>query len=382
MSKRECFVIMPFGDKPDVGGQVLDFDEVYEHLIQPAIAAAGLECIRCDKIKEPGWIHKEMIEHIYAADVAVVDITTLNANVFYELGVRQALRPSVTVLIRRKGTKLPFNLQGLNVVEYDLGPASLKKAVEEITTFVNNGLKKGKSDSLVHEALRLKVSTRERPLAKQETVVYELTDAPGKEIRIVTGAIQNIKDIDVWVNSENTDMLMARFCDSAVSAVIRYHGAEKSKAGRVTKDLIADELGAIVGTGGKVDPATIIETSAGKLQETNGVKRIFHAAAAQGQVGHGYNPIPNVAHCVTNALAKADAEFQGQVKSILFPIMGTGTARGDLQEIAGSLIEAACAYLAANPGSTIERACFVAWSVEQLAACRAVLDNSPAVKAR
>ncbi len=41
-----CFVLMPFGSKPDSTGALIDFDSVYRDLIGPAIASAGLEPIR------------------------------------------------------------------------------------------------------------------------------------------------------------------------------------------------------------------------------------------------------------------------------------------------------------------------------------------------
>ncbi len=117
--KRTCFVVMPFGEKKDADGVDIDFDDIYRFFFRKAIESLGLDCIRCDEIAEAGSIHEKMFEQLYKADVVVVDITSLNANVFYELGVRHTLQKSVTVLIRRKGTSIPFNIQGLQVVEYD-----------------------------------------------------------------------------------------------------------------------------------------------------------------------------------------------------------------------------------------------------------------------
>jgi hypothetical protein len=108
--KRTCFVVMPFGEKKDLDGQDIDFDDIYRFLFKKAIEDLGIECVRCDEIEEAGSIHDKMFEHIYQADVVVVDITTSNANVYYELGVRHVMAKGVTVLIRRKGTTIPFNI--------------------------------------------------------------------------------------------------------------------------------------------------------------------------------------------------------------------------------------------------------------------------------
>jgi hypothetical protein len=48
--KKTCFVIMPFGEKTDMGGQQIDFDDVYEFLIKPPLEKMNVDVIRCDKI--------------------------------------------------------------------------------------------------------------------------------------------------------------------------------------------------------------------------------------------------------------------------------------------------------------------------------------------
>ena len=104
---KKCFVIMPFGQKEDLNGKLIDFDKIYLDFIKDVVADLGMECVRCDEIGEAGSIHSKMFEHIYEADVAVVDTTALNANVFYELGIRHALNKHVTILMRQPGTTDP-----------------------------------------------------------------------------------------------------------------------------------------------------------------------------------------------------------------------------------------------------------------------------------
>jgi hypothetical protein len=103
---------MPFGQKKDEGGRVIDFDRVYAEVIKPAVEAAELEPIRADNETVGGLIHKPMFERLMLCDYAVADLTTANANVFYELGVRHGIRPHTTVLIFGKGTRLPFDVAG------------------------------------------------------------------------------------------------------------------------------------------------------------------------------------------------------------------------------------------------------------------------------
>ena len=134
-ARRKCFVAMPFGTKDSI-----DFDAVFRDLIRPAVEcelgkypefkdALGLECIRADNWNISGSVHREMIQHIVNSDVMIVDITTNNANVFYELGIRHSFRQYTTVLIRKEGERIPFNIAGMRVVDYAFEtPEALQKS--------------------------------------------------------------------------------------------------------------------------------------------------------------------------------------------------------------------------------------------------------------
>jgi MAP3K TRAFs-binding domain len=118
-----CFVLMPFGRKPAGGPASIDFDAVYEQLIAPAIRDAGLQPIRSDEELTGGIVHKQMFERLMLCDYAVADLTLANANVFYELGIRHAVRPYSTILMFAAGTQLPFDVHLDRALPYSLSPA-------------------------------------------------------------------------------------------------------------------------------------------------------------------------------------------------------------------------------------------------------------------
>jgi hypothetical protein len=144
MPKPLCFVLMPFGQKPGAAGAVIDFDAVYRDLIKPAVDAAGLMPLRADEERSGGIIHKPMFERLILCDFAVADLTTANANVFYELGVRHAVKPATTVLLYAADeNRLPFDVAPLRTLMYRLGTegkpgntvgdrAALRKLLAEI----------------------------------------------------------------------------------------------------------------------------------------------------------------------------------------------------------------------------------------------------------
>jgi hypothetical protein len=316
---RTCFVIMPFGLKKDTArGDRVQFDRVWSRIIYPAIdglnkRGISIRCDRSDKIQRAGLIHERMIDLIADADVAVVDLTTANPNVYYELGVRHALRDRVTVLLRRAGTHIPFNIAGMTTIEYDLDERSAARARDVIANFVENGLLSSAKDSLVHTVLpRLKIGPDPKPIDGIEVEDYSIPRAPGKRIGIVRGNLRHVnlgaafhrRKIDIWVSSENINMEMARPHDRSVSGLIRYLGAKKDDTGTVLEDTIANELRAKMQGRQLVNPGEVVSTSAGALESTHEVKRIYHAASVYGVVGEGFHAIPPVEQCITNALAR------------------------------------------------------------------------------
>jgi hypothetical protein len=130
MTHPLCFVLMPFGRKADAAGRTVDFDRVYGDLIAPAIAGADLEPLRADEEMTGGIIHKPMFERLILCEYAVADLTTANANVFYELGLRHAVRRWSTVLVFAEGgSQLPFDVAPLRALPYRLprpGGSSLR----------------------------------------------------------------------------------------------------------------------------------------------------------------------------------------------------------------------------------------------------------------
>src|SRR5262245_58521627 len=115
-----CFVLMPFGQKPDATGALIDFDAVYRDLIRPAILSASLEAIRADEELAGGIIHKPMFERLILCEYGIADLTTANANVFYELGVRHSVRPHTTIAIYSANSRLPFDVNLLRAMPYQI----------------------------------------------------------------------------------------------------------------------------------------------------------------------------------------------------------------------------------------------------------------------
>lgn len=117
--KKTCFVVMGFNKKKDpVTGRVLDLDKTYRGIIKPAVQAAGFECIRADEIQHAGVIDIPMYDWLLRADLVVADLSTLNPNAFFELGVRYALKPRTTIVIAESEFKNPFDTNHIATRSY------------------------------------------------------------------------------------------------------------------------------------------------------------------------------------------------------------------------------------------------------------------------
>lgn len=121
VSSQICFVDMPFGKKTDLhAGVEIDFDQIYDRAIAPAIRDAGLRSIRGDRERTGGIIHEAMFARLLLSEFVVADLTTANANVFYELGVRHAAKPYTTIPIFATTGSLPFDVSLVRAIPYDL----------------------------------------------------------------------------------------------------------------------------------------------------------------------------------------------------------------------------------------------------------------------
>src|ERR1700741_1853366 len=156
VKKPLCFVLMPFGKK-SIDGIFIDFNEVYSSVIKTAIMEAGLEPIRDDEEMTDGIIHKPMFERLILCEYAVADLTSANANVFYELGVRHAIKPHTTILLFADSTRLPFDVSFLRALPYSLDPQGKLKdtgsSVEALTKKLLSAKENKSNDSPLFQLL-------------------------------------------------------------------------------------------------------------------------------------------------------------------------------------------------------------------------------------
>lgn len=180
-TKKICFVIMGFGTKTDFStGKTLDLDQTYKNIIQPAVENSGFQCIRADEIQESGLIDKSMYALLMQADLVVADISTYNPNAIYELGIRHAVKPYTTIVLKEKDGRIPFDLDHTRIFKYshlgvDIGADEAKRCQQELSELITRTTTNPLADSPLYEYLA-KVAPPILPKEEYEHIIGELAD--------------------------------------------------------------------------------------------------------------------------------------------------------------------------------------------------------------
>jgi hypothetical protein len=127
----EVFVFMPFTEPWS--------DEVFTKLFEPAIEDAGFTVFRGDSIVRVGDLSTNVWRSITQAGLIVAHVSVPNPNVYYEIGLADALGKPV-FLFKQESVTLPADFGGVHYYNYEINDiaagrqkltAELKKWAEE-----------------------------------------------------------------------------------------------------------------------------------------------------------------------------------------------------------------------------------------------------------
>lgn len=209
--QKNCFVIMGYGVKTDyASARILDLDKTYENIIRPVCESLNLNCFRSKDVAINGIIDETMYNWIYQAEIVVADISTLNANALYELGIRHALRPYSTIVIAEKELKYPFDINHIVINPYehlgpDIGVSEATRFKKELKYKIEKILEHPDTDSPIYKYLHKLIP----PRLKTEKNIAILKGYPSVS--------DLIKDAEKAKNENNFTLAM-----SILSAALKY----------------------------------------------------------------------------------------------------------------------------------------------------------------
>lgn len=176
----QCFVLMPFGVKEEPAtGRKIDFEAVYAEAICPAIVKAEMKPFRGDQELDSGIIHEQVFARLLLSPFAVADLTARNANVYYEFGVRHAVKPRTTIAVSGNPDDLAFDVGPVRTHTYPLNKEGQLDR-DTLPAF----------HDLLAQAL-MRARTRGRP--EDDPDVHETADSP--LFRLIRGFSVTIPDL-------------------------------------------------------------------------------------------------------------------------------------------------------------------------------------------
>lgn len=135
---RKCFVICPIGEE---GSETrTNSDKLLKYIISPVCEMCDFTAIRVDQQNDANSITQTIIDSLENSDLVIADISGHNPNVFYEMGYRARTKKPM-IHLRKKGENIPFDVNAIRTLDYDLTDLDsvdevkerLKKTIESFT---------------------------------------------------------------------------------------------------------------------------------------------------------------------------------------------------------------------------------------------------------
>lgn len=188
--KKKCFIIAPITTPPErvslYGNDVDHCKHVIEHLLIPAAEGAGFEAVP-PSAKGAELIHAEIVSKLQDASLVLCDMSGLNPNVFFELGIRTAMNKPVCVVRDDTTDRTPFDMAPINNHTYssNLSTWIVPGEVEKLSAHIKQSI--GVTDNALWKyfGLRIKADSAERepgPEGKLDLLVSEI-DALRRQLR-------------------------------------------------------------------------------------------------------------------------------------------------------------------------------------------------------
>lgn len=166
----ECFVIMPISTPKhlvDTYGDPEHFLDVYEDLFKPAIEQAELTPVQ-PVAKGSVLIQADIIERIEKAPLVLCDMSILNPNVFFELGIRTALNKPVCMVKDNETPVVPFDNNMINHHTYrcKLTAKELKTEIPNLTKHIRESIKTSNGGNVMWKYFGLSTAARPAEVAE------------------------------------------------------------------------------------------------------------------------------------------------------------------------------------------------------------------------
>lgn len=237
---KNCFVIMPFSKTVD--GHDEEYWTAFFETLKRIMEENGYHCTRSEV--GPYKLFANIVKNIESSDIVIAILTDLNANVWYELGIRHTIKTG-TLMLMQEGQKVPFDISDYGIIFYkdSIGlEQRLRKSLKEYLDKIDEKT----YDSPVISALNNRIyNNLEKKLEEIQQLIGRRMDEIPRDKNIV-GNGETRKNRILWVDDYpiNNESVISLFEDKNVQFDI----ALNTKKGlelyaRESYDMIITDMG-------------------------------------------------------------------------------------------------------------------------------------------
>lgn len=137
-------ITTPATKLPTYQQEINHFENVLEKLFTPAVEKAGFKVIP-PKSQGSNVIQADIIESLSKSDLVLCDMSILNANVFFEFGIRCALNKPIALVVDDKTENIPFDTGNINRHVYSSFPVwDLEGEIDDLAEHIKTSEEKSK----------------------------------------------------------------------------------------------------------------------------------------------------------------------------------------------------------------------------------------------
>lgn len=205
----KCFVIMPFSKTTEEHDE--KYWTVFFGILKRIMERYGYSCSRSET--GPYRLFSNIVKELESSDIVIAVLTDLNANVWYELGIRHAFKTG-TIMLMQKGTKVPFDVHDFGIVFYE-DALGLEQQLEEALKDYLDKLNEESMDSPVLSIMNNREYNQlGKKLDEMQKLIWQLVGAKIVDADIFREGNNKIKIKNVlWVDDfpENNRAVMSLF---------------------------------------------------------------------------------------------------------------------------------------------------------------------------
>jgi hypothetical protein len=173
--KKLCFVVSPIGKSDSEARTHADW--VLDGIIRPVMAMpefSDFAVKRADDDARPGQIDTHVIDDLLNADLVIADLSLLNPNVFYEIGIRHMVQKPI-IHMQLASENVPFDVSLYRAVKFSLAKhRDVEAAKSELEKSVRAVLADGYQVENPVTGARGRIKLEEHATPDQQVLLEEL----------------------------------------------------------------------------------------------------------------------------------------------------------------------------------------------------------------